>query len=89
SLLTQLRTGHIPLNSYLHRIKKTTSRNCDYCSVPETVSHFLLSCRRYTDERQSLRRRTKIANLQLRHLISTKSKHIHATISFINSTRRL
>ncbi|KAK0469965.1 uncharacterized protein EV420DRAFT_1256730, partial [Desarmillaria tabescens] len=52
SLLTQLRTSHLPLhNSYLHRIKAVNSRNCDYCNDPETVSHFLLSCRRYIDER--------------------------------------
>ncbi|SJL09301.1 uncharacterized protein ARMOST_12678 [Armillaria ostoyae] len=89
SLLTQLRTAHIPLNNYLHKSKATRSRMCEYCNVPETVSHFLLTCRRYSNERQALRRRTKITNLQLCHLISANSKHIHATISFINKTGRL
>ncbi|SJL01510.1 uncharacterized protein ARMOST_04832 [Armillaria ostoyae] len=59
------------------------------CANTATVSHFLLTCRRYTTERQALRHRTNIANLQLRHLISTNSKHIYATISFVNKTGRL
>lgn len=31
SLLFQLRTGHIPLNSYLHRIKKSVTRRYASC----------------------------------------------------------
>ena len=45
NLLLQLRTGHIPLNTYLERIGKTLSRTCPACSdAPETVRHFLLDC---------------------------------------------
>ena len=31
SLLTQMWTGHIPLNSYLHHIKKSDTRRCKSC----------------------------------------------------------
>ncbi|KAK0460898.1 uncharacterized protein EV420DRAFT_1239233, partial [Desarmillaria tabescens] len=86
SILTQLRTSHAGLNAHLHRMKAATSPNCDACGVPETVSHFLLSCRWYADARQNLRRRTKIGNLQLRHLLSISSTNIHATLAFVRRT---
>ena len=45
SILTQLRLGHIPLNTYLHRIRKAESPLCPYClEVHETVIHYLIRC---------------------------------------------
>ncbi|SJL14062.1 uncharacterized protein ARMOST_17515 [Armillaria ostoyae] len=88
SLYTQLRTGHIPLNAYLFRSRAAPSPNCAYCGVPETVIHFLLVCRRYTDARQALRRRMKLGNLQLRHLLSITSKHAYSTLSYVQCTKR-
>ncbi|KAJ7361284.1 hypothetical protein DFH08DRAFT_843669 [Mycena albidolilacea] len=44
SVLTQLRTGHIGVNAYLHRFKLAPSPLCPYCDVPESVPHFLLGC---------------------------------------------
>ncbi|PBK67692.1 hypothetical protein ARMSODRAFT_845923, partial [Armillaria solidipes] len=51
SMFTQLRTGHVPLNAYLFRSRAALSPNCPHCNVPETVTHFLLVCRRYSEER--------------------------------------
>ncbi len=73
SMFTQLRTGHVPLNAYLFRSRAALSPNCPHCNVPETVTHFLLVCRRYSEERQALHRRTRLGNLQLRHLLSIPS----------------
>ncbi|KAJ7760825.1 hypothetical protein DFH07DRAFT_719704, partial [Mycena maculata] len=47
SILTQLRTGHIGLNVYLAWFGAVNSALCQTCQEPETVNHFLLSCRRY------------------------------------------
>ena len=62
SLLMQLQTGHIPLNLYLHRIKKSTTRRCESCwgiarlEVTETVIHFLFECQAYVAERYDVDR---------------------------------
>ncbi|OCH93909.1 hypothetical protein OBBRIDRAFT_709963, partial [Obba rivulosa] len=45
SLLTQLRTGHAPLNEHLHRIGAAPSPRCPKCNAArESVVHFLLVC---------------------------------------------
>jgi hypothetical protein len=45
--LAQLRTGHSPLNTFLHRIGSTTSDLCECAEGPETVEHFLFYCTRW------------------------------------------
>ncbi|KAL1658656.1 hypothetical protein GGF50DRAFT_66832, partial [Schizophyllum commune] len=46
--ITQLRSGHIGYtNAFLARIKANTSSLCPLCGVPETVDHYLFSCRRF------------------------------------------
>jgi hypothetical protein len=47
SVLTQLRTSHLALNSYLFRFHLGPSPDCALCLVPETVPHFLLACPAY------------------------------------------
>ncbi|KAF8579272.1 hypothetical protein K439DRAFT_1281670, partial [Ramaria rubella] len=44
SILTQLHTAHIGLNSFLHKIKVVDSPLCPLCSVHKDVKHFLLHC---------------------------------------------
>jgi ribonuclease HI len=52
SILTQLRTNHIPLQAYLHRFKLVDSPICQQCfDAPETVSHFLFFCNKYVAQR--------------------------------------
>jgi hypothetical protein len=51
SILTQLRTNHVPLQAYLHRFKLVDSPTCQQCfSAPETVSHFLFFCTKYATQ---------------------------------------
>lgn len=59
SILTQLRTGHIGLRGFLSRIKVGPSARCKSCGVPETVTHYLLHCTRFTTRRHTLRSRLK------------------------------
>src|SRR6202522_577188 len=55
SILTQLRTNHVPLQAYLHRFKRADSPTCQQCfSAPETVSHYLFFCNKYTAQRLTL-----------------------------------
>jgi hypothetical protein len=55
SWLFQLRTGHIPLNAYLHRFKRTESAKCPACGYHnETPQHFLLDCPAYAHKRWML-----------------------------------
>src|ERR1700678_68322 len=50
SILTQLRTSHVPLQSYLHRFKIEPYPTCPHCHVePESVTHFLKYCPAYAD----------------------------------------
>jgi len=62
SLMMQLWMGHIPLNSYLHCIKKSATRRCESCwgivrwEVTETVIHFLFECQAYAAEQYNMDR---------------------------------
>ena len=55
SVIFQLRTGHVPLNSYLSSIKPQHPSACPLCQEPqETVKHFLFECRALSDLRERL-----------------------------------
>ncbi|KAF9032300.1 hypothetical protein BDZ89DRAFT_894472, partial [Hymenopellis radicata] len=54
STLTQLRTSHIGLNAHLYRTRTIDSPLCRRCGVPETVTHFIMSCRRFSAEHDAL-----------------------------------
>jgi hypothetical protein len=55
AMLTQLRTGHIPLQAYLHRIQVTDSATCPGCKRErETVMHFLMQCPSWAAQRRLL-----------------------------------
>jgi len=57
SILIQLRTGHVPLQAYLHRFKLSDTPKCPTCGEePETVTHYLKHCQTYEQQRRRLRR---------------------------------
>ncbi|KAI0365551.1 hypothetical protein BV20DRAFT_913898, partial [Pilatotrama ljubarskyi] len=84
----QLRTNHVPLQSYLHRIGKAPSAACPTCGrEPETVPHYLFACPTY-----SLHRAVHFAPLgysgrNLATLLSSKDAQ-SPLFAFINSTGR-
>ena len=66
----QLRTGHIPLNRFLHRIGKTDSPTCPACrAADETVLHYLLDCPGYAHERHGLAQAVGRNSKSLQHLL--------------------
>ena len=55
SILTQLRTSHVPLQSYLYRFKIEAHPICPHCHVePESLTHFLKYCPAHSDARKEL-----------------------------------
>ena len=59
AILIQLRSGHIPLNMYLHRIGKISSPLCQECGRNETVFHYLIECQRYAAQRKKVEMKLK------------------------------
>jgi ribonuclease HI len=88
SVLTQLRTGHIGLNAYLHRFKLAPSPLCPHCGTPESVPHLLLICPAHRVARLHLMIRVKTARLSLRTLLASKNDAA-PVLAFVRATGRL
>ncbi|KAJ7770365.1 hypothetical protein B0H14DRAFT_3509281 [Mycena olivaceomarginata] len=89
SVLTQLRTGHIGLNAYLHRFKLAPSPLCPHClTPPESVPHFLLFCPAHRSHRLRLIARIGSARLSLRSLLASKVDAA-PVLAFVRDTGRL
>lgn len=87
AILTQLRTGHVPLNAFLHRIHWTNSPLCDHCLVPETVEHFLLNCRHFATQRTRLKTAHRSSWISL-CLVLSPGKKVGALLEYLRATRR-
>jgi hypothetical protein len=88
SVLTQLRTNHIPLNFYLHRIKRVDNADCPHCpGVTEDVDHVLFTCRNYLQARTTLRNKLGRKAFSSRHLLSTEAG-IKCLMEFLQHTGR-
>jgi ribonuclease HI len=88
SLIFQMRVGHAPFNSYLHRFQKTDSARCPACGDPkETAEHFLLLCPKYAHERHPLLARLNRTLPSVTELLSNK-KLIIPLINYIEATER-
>ncbi|KAJ3878611.1 hypothetical protein F5051DRAFT_292525, partial [Lentinula edodes] len=86
--LTQLRTGHIPLQRHLHRIGKADSATCPCCKHGnETVTHYLFECRAHRQARGRLQRKLANDRWSIGSLLSTKSSLPHL-FRYINDTKR-
>ncbi|KAI0373577.1 hypothetical protein BV20DRAFT_937785, partial [Pilatotrama ljubarskyi] len=81
-----LRSGHCGLNAYLARVKAIDSPLCPACLIPETPSHFLFTCRRFTAARHSLREAVK-GPLSLRNTIGNV-KARSAVLEFVEASGR-
>jgi ribonuclease HI len=88
SILTQLRTGHIGLNTHLHRFGAALSPTCAHCSALETVPHFLLACPAHRRQRLQLIIRLGTARLTMKRLLAVKSDH-KTVLVFVRDTHRL
>jgi ribonuclease HI len=88
SILTQLRTDHVPLNAYLFRINKVASPHCPNCpNTTESTNHFLFFCHKYATQRHKLVLTLKCRTFSKKFILTNKSAIRH-TINYINDTGR-
>ncbi|KNZ78050.1 hypothetical protein J132_02342 [Termitomyces sp. J132] len=83
--LMQLRTGHCPLNHYLHWFKKSDMPTCPAChQADEMVKHFLLHCSAHARQWHEL---SKIVDLETEALskLLSNAKSAKALFQYINS----
>jgi ribonuclease HI len=87
ALLIQLRTGHVPLNDYLHRIGKIDRLSCPaWGAARETVRHFIEECAVHAHERHILRRNSRSRELMKSSMSSKKG--VKALMEYIKGTER-
>lgn len=88
ALLMQLRSGHAPLNNFLHKIGKISDPICQACQMEnETVKHFLMRCPRYDAIRQRTQRELKSREVSMKTLLSN-SRSMKFLFEYINRTKR-
>ena len=88
SKIYQIRSGHVPLNAYLHRFKIKESAQCPACGAPnEMPQHFILECPVYRHERWKLRPKKGKPELKYEDLLSNKEKTVELA-HYILDTRR-
>ncbi|THU79133.1 hypothetical protein K435DRAFT_561793, partial [Dendrothele bispora CBS 962.96] len=91
--LIQLRTGHIPLNAHLNKIKKSPTENCRNCKtkgIPrkEDVKHLIYECPTYSRHRQKLKQRMGRLGIEMKALYASED-NMKDLLKFIRSTERL
>ena len=88
NLLTQLRTGHVPLYAYLKRIGKSLTDTCPTCAeAPETPTHYLLDCPAYGIHRAIHFRTLGREGRKLSVLLNSKTA-LRPLFAYINATER-
>ena len=88
SLLTQLRTSHIPLAKHLHHINRNDSPLCPLChSSSKSVTHFILHCPAHHNARQKLQQDTGGRTIDITKLFSTKEQ-LPTLFTYITETKR-
>jgi len=89
SLLVQLRSGHVPLNKHLNRIRRAESSICPSCGMQtETVHHFLMVCPAYERQRRQLETQIGIRNARSIKTLLSHPKAIPYMFNYVYDTRR-
>ena len=93
SLIFQIRSNHLPLNCYLHRIGKVLFKRCEQCwqrrrvDSPETVTHFLFECPSFERERHDLDAALGVSSRDLKTILSDLDKS-RLLLRYIGKTKR-
>ena len=86
SVLIQLRTGHVPLQAYLHCFKLVETPVCPTCGdEPEMVTHYLMYCSTYDTQRRRLRQ-TLGRDQSLGLEILGDERRLRALLGYINDS---
>lgn len=96
--MSKLRLGHVGLNEHLNRFNMADSPLCETCRANEDVTHFLLNCRRFNNQRNTLNQaltRLRIRNPDISTLLGggehspeVKAQIIKAVGKYIVETGR-
>ena len=87
-MLMQLRTGHIPLNGYLHQIGKLEQPDCHLClHGAETVHHYLFECHVHDHTHHKLARKLGLKAKLLKHLLGNK-RALKPLLKFVGESER-
>jgi len=90
NILTQLCTGHAPINKHLHRIQKN---NTPYCpqgtcmGITEDICHLIFTCPSYNHTQYQLTQSIGKKALSSTKLFADK-KTIPHTLTYLNKIRR-
>ena len=88
SIVTQLITGHAPLNKHLHRIGKADLPVCPSCHEhEETIPHFILHCPAHQAIRRLMMDQVPDEERNLTGLFATHSNRKHL-LNFVARTTR-
>ena len=88
SIVTQLITGHAPLNKHLHRIGKADLPVCPSCHEhEETIPHFILHCPAHQAIRRLMMDQVPDEERNLTGLLATHSNRKHL-LNFVARTTR-
>ena len=88
SLISQILTNHIPLNTYLFKIKKVDSAQCPACGVShETIRHVILMCPIYAFKRWPLEQhlKKKRKEMSLENILGD-TEFIKSLVNFLKAT---
>ena len=97
--VARLRIGHTELNASMHNFNQADSPLCNRCQVPETIKHYLMTCRKFAGERSNLLRSLRkegLHNITVKTLLGgdqlTPLQQIHiasALERFLRQSRRM
>ena len=89
TLINRLRSNHLPLNAFLHRILRGDSPTCSKCNnADETIRHYLFECAAYRPIRRETLDGLGRNSRETRFLLSTK-KGIEAVLRYVKATKRM
>ena len=89
STIFQLRSKHVPLRRYLHRIGKTDSPLCEMCGHgEETVHHFLFDCPTHDHARFKLGHKLGQLSKLIQCLLGSR-RALELLLLYVHETRRL
>jgi ribonuclease HI len=94
STILQIRCGHFPLNTYLHKINKIESNRCQACdadqeglSPPETINHYVFECEAYNEARNELIEEIGLDQFHFPNIMSDINR-MKALTTFVNRSGR-
>lgn len=86
--ITQLRSGHAPLNQYLYKYQQRSDPACECETGIETSDHFLFICPRYEPQRKTLLKALKSSRIKPSTEALSNPKAFSAIAEYCDATWR-